>query len=187
MTRRALIIVDLQNDYFPEGKLPLRNILPAANNAARLLAGARAAGEFIVHIRHEFEAADAPFFVAGSEGARIATVVQDRAPEPVLVKHRPNSFLGTGLNELLASHDASEVIIAGAMVHMCIDATARAAADLGYRVVVIQDAVATRDLVFGGIEVPAAHVEAAFLAALGSSYATIRSTDEQLRLQGAGV
>lgn len=181
MTKRALVIIDLQNDYFPNGKFELTNIVPAAENAARLLQAARAKGEFVVHVQHVFASPEAPFFVKGTPGVEINPVVQNLEGEPVVVKHRPNSFLETDLNARLIAKGITDVVICGAMSHMCIDATARAAADLGYTVTVVHDAIATRDLEFGGVHVPAAQVQAAFLAALASSYAAIVATDEQLQ------
>ncbi len=71
MPKRALVLIDIQNDYFPGGKWPLSGIESAADNAARLLAAARVSGDFVIHVRHEFSTADAPFFNPGSERAKI--------------------------------------------------------------------------------------------------------------------
>ncbi|MFC0218655.1 nicotinamidase-related amidase [Pseudochelatococcus lubricantis] len=180
MTRRALILIDLQNDYFPEGRFPLENIDAAAANAARLLDAARAGGDLVVHVRHEFASADAPFFAPGSEGATINTAVEPGDGETVVLKHAVNAFRGTDLKDVLDRNGVSDVTIAGAMSHMCVEAAARAAADYGYTTTVVHDAVATRDLNFNDTTIPAAQVHAASMAALGFAYATLRSTDEYL-------
>lgn len=180
MPRRALIVIDLQNDYFPNGKWTLVGIDAAAANAARLLAAARAAGELVVHVRHEFTAPGAPFFVPNTDGARFHPSVHPAPGEEVVLKHHVNSFRETHLKDLLDRHEVRELVIAGAMSHMCIDAATRAAADHGYAVTVIHDACASRDLEFGGVRVPAAHVHAAFMSALGFAYATLVATDEFL-------
>ena len=180
MAKRALIIIDLQNDYFEGGKFTLANIAAAAANAARLLDAARAQGDLVVHVRHEFPMADAPFFAPGSPGAAINGAVLPRDGETVLLKNAVNAFLGTGLKDVLDRNGITDVTVAGAMSHMCIDAAVRAAADYGYRTTVIHDAVATRDVAFEGITVPAAHVHAAAMAALGFAYATLLSTDAYL-------
>lgn len=180
MAKRALIIIDLQNDYFEGGQFPLENIAAAAVNAARLLDAARAQGDLVVHVRHEFPTADAPFFAPGSEGAAINGAVLPRDGETVLLKNAVNAFLGTGLKDVLDRNGITDVTVAGAMSHMCIDAAVRAAADYGYRTTVIHDAVATRDLAFDGTAVPAAQVHAAAMAALGFAYATLLSTDAYL-------
>jgi nicotinamidase-related amidase len=67
MSKRAVVVVDLQNEYLPTGKLPLVGIDQALENAARVIADAREKGDLIAHVRHEFTAPDAPFFKPGSE------------------------------------------------------------------------------------------------------------------------
>ncbi|MBL8850874.1 MAG: cysteine hydrolase [Planctomycetaceae bacterium] len=180
MPQRALVLIDIQNDYFPGGKWPLTGIESAAENAARVLAAARKHGDLVVHVRHEFPTPDAPFFTPGSPGAQIHPQVQGVGSEPVVLKHHVNSFRETDLRELLDRHGVQEVVICGAMSHMCVDAGVRAASDLGYSCVVVHDACATRDQEFAGKVVPAAEVHAAFMAALQFGYATLVSTDEYL-------
>jgi nicotinamidase-related amidase len=180
MPKRALVLIDIQKDYFPGGKWPLRGIESAADNAARLLATARAAGDLVVHVRHEFPSADAPFFGPGSEGAEIHPKVRGREGEPVVLKHHVNAFRETDLKAILDRHGVEEVVLCGAMSHMCVDAGVRAASDLGYRCVVVHDACATRDQEFEGTVVPAAEVHAAFMAALRFGYARLLSTEEYL-------
>jgi len=185
MTQRALLVVDLQNDYFPGGKLPLVGIEAAAGKAARVIEAARAAGDPVVHIRHEFPSPQAPFFAAGSPGAAIHPTVVNREGEPVVVKQVANAFQETNLKALLDARKIDEVVMVGAMSHMCIDAAARAAKDFGYAVTVIHDACATRDLEFDGVKVAAAQVHAAFMAALASSYASVVSTEAHLAAAAA--
>src|SRR4051794_10055600 len=180
MPKRALVLSDVQNDYFPGGKWPLSGIESAAENAARLLAAARAAGDLVVHVRHEFPTADAPFFAPGSPGAQIHPKAGNLRGEPVILKHHVNSFRETDLKALLDRHGVEEVVLCGAMSHMCVDAGARAASDPGYRCVVVHDACATRDQEFEGAVIPAAQVHAAFRAALRFGYARLVSTGEYL-------
>lgn len=187
MTKRALVVVDLQNDYFPGGKWTLSGVEAAADNAARLLEAARAAGDLVVHVRHEFKADDAPFFAPGSEGAQTHAKVRSRDGERVLLKNHVNSYRETDLKKVLDEGGVEDVVICGAMSHMCIDAVTRAANDFGYKVTVVHDACASRDLEFNGVQVPAAQVHAAFMASLGFAYATLRSTDEYLSASGAAA
>lgn len=179
MSSTALIVVDIQNDYFPGGKWPLVGADAAADNAVKVIEAARDAGDMIVFIRHE-SGADAPFFTPGSDGARLHPNVLNLENEPVVLKHFPNSFRETGLQALLEDKGIEDLVIIGSMSHMCIDATTRAAADLGYKVKVIHDACASRDLEFEGSVVPAAHVHAAFMSALGFAYAEVLSTKTYL-------
>src|SRR3954453_16549836 len=180
MAKHALVLIDVQNDYFPGGKWPLSGIELAAENAARLLAAARAAGDLVVHVRHEFPSADAPVFTPGSEGSKIHSKVLSHEDEPVVLKHRVNAFRETDLKKILDRHGVEEVVICGAMSHMCVDAGTRAASDLGYKCVVVHDACATRDQEFEGAVVPAAQMHAAFMAALKFGYAKAVSTEEYL-------
>lgn len=176
MARQALIVIDVQNDYFPGGKWELAGIEAAADNVAALLGHFRARRAPVIHIRHEFAGADAPFFAPGSEGAAIHPAAAPAQGEPVLLKHHINSFRGTALLETLQRNEVGEVVICGAMSHMCVDACTRAANDFGFAVAVVHDACASRELEFGGVRVPAAHAHAAFMAALGFAYARMPST-----------
>jgi len=180
MAKTALVIVDLQNDYFAGGKYELEGTAAAATNAARLLEHFRAQGLLVVHVRHEFPAEDAPFFAPNSEGAKVHASVQEIEGEPVVLKHQINSFRDTNLKQILDSAEIESVLICGAMSHMCIDAVTRASADYGFQCSIAHDACATLSLEFNGTSVPASHVHAAFMSALGFAYAKVASTKELL-------
>lgn len=178
MAKRALIVVDIQNDYFPGGKWTLSGMDAAADNAAILIDSARKSGDLVIHVRHEFPTADAPFFAPGTEGAQIHKKVQNIAGEHVIVKNHINSFRNTDLGEVLDNNGIDEVVICGAMSHMCIDAVSRAANDFGYNVIVVHDACATRDLEFNGETIGAKDVHSAYMSALQFGYATLVTTTE---------
>jgi nicotinamidase-related amidase len=180
MSKRAVIVVDLQNEYLPTGKLALAGIHDALNNAARVIADARAKGDMVVSIRHESPDPDVPFFKQGTDGVQIHESVAPVQGEPVIVKNFPNSFLKTNLKEMLDAKEIEEVTVVGAMSHMCIDATTRAASDFGYKTTVVHDACATRDLEFRGETVPAAQVHTALMSALAFGYASVVTADEYL-------
>jgi nicotinamidase-related amidase len=145
-----------------------------------LIKAFRDAGDPVVHIRHEFTSAEAPFFTPNSEGAKLHPKVINRADEPVVLKHFVNSFRETELKSILDEQGIKELVVVGSMSHMCVDGITRAAADFGYTVTVIHDACATRDLEFNGVSVPAAQVHAAFMAALAFAYANVVSASEFL-------
>src|SRR5215471_13183502 len=111
MPKRALVLIDVQNDYFPGGKWTLSGIESAADNAAKVLAAARAAGDLVVHVRHEFASADAPFFNQGSAGAQLHPKARNVEGEPVVLKNHVNAFRGTDLKALLDRHGVDEVVI----------------------------------------------------------------------------
>jgi nicotinamidase-related amidase len=173
-----LIVVDIQNDYFPGGAHPLDRPEEAAGQARLLLDAFRRAGEPIVHVQHLSGEPDATFMRPGTEGVEIHPLVTPQDGEPVIQKAHPNSFLGTELEGTLRGLGVDAVVVCGMMTSMCVDATVRAAVDLGFDASVAHDACATLDLDFGGRTVPAADVHAAFLAALASAYARVAPAEE---------
>ena len=176
----ALVLVDIQNDYFPAGAMALVGMEAAADNAARLLAAFRDREAPRFHVQHLSTRPGATFFLPGTPGAEHEARVAPAAGETVVTKHFPNAFRDTGLLEALRAAGVEDLVIAGAMSHMCIDATTRAAFDLGFGCTVAADACATRDLAWQGEIVPAAQVHAAFMAALTVPYATVVPTGEVL-------
>ena len=182
--KTALLIIDIQNDYFPGGKYPLVNPLEAAQKAYMVLQCFREYGGYHVHIQHVSLEPDATFFISGDCGTDIHDSVAHFEGEPIVYKHEPNSFLNTDLLERLKSRQIERVVITGMMTHMCVDATARAASDLGLQVIIAGDACATRDLQFGDTTIPADYVHKAFLAAL-KSYGRVMKAEEILALLAA--
>jgi nicotinamidase-related amidase len=178
--KRALVLVDIQNDYFPGGRRPLPGMPEACKRAADLLSFFRETPQPVFHIRHIAAKEGATFFLQDTEGADIHPLVSPRRGERVIVKNYPNGFLKTSLLEELRAVDPDEVVICGAMSNMCLDATARAASDFGFRCVVVHDACAASDLRFGDRIVQAPDVHAAFMAALGGAYARVVTLAEFL-------
>lgn len=172
----ALILIDIQNDYFPAGALPVEGSEAAAQEAARLLDRWRARHLPVIHVQHLSVRPGAPFLVPGTAGADIHDAVAPLPGETVVTKHFPNSFRDTPLLDLLRRLGATRLVVAGMMTHMCIDSTVRAAFDLGFRCVLAQDACATRNLRLDGADVPAAQVHTAFVAALNGLFAEARLT-----------
>lgn len=185
MSNTALLLIDLQNDYYPTydgAKWPLSGTEIASKNAASLLAQFRDNKMPIIHVRHEFPSDEAPFFLPHSDGAKIHPSVEPTEGEAVILKHHINSFRNTELQKTLEKLKVDKLIIVGAMSHMCIDAVTRAAVDFGYECHVAHDACATLELEFNGVTVPAHHVHHAFMAALSFGYCQVESTDEILEL-----
>ena len=174
----ALILVDIQNDYFPGGKMALEGMDAASMNASRLLRRFREKSRPVFHIRHLATRPGATFFLPDTPGSEIHPSVAPVADETLIVKHFPNSFRETSLLDQLKKAGTASVAVCGAMSHMCIDATVRAACDLGFQCLVAHDACATRALTFGQETAPAAHVHAAIMAALSAAYAQVLSTEE---------
>jgi nicotinamidase-related amidase len=169
----CLIMVDLQNDYFPGGKMELAGIEDAAENARILLTEFRKKKLTIIHIQHISIPPNAFFFLPGTDGVKINDRVTPQEGEAVVVKNYPNSFRDTPLLEIVRNAHVDNLVICGAMSHMCIDATTRAAFDLGFNCFVAEDACATMDLFFNNKIIKASEVHASFMAALSFPYAKV--------------
>jgi nicotinamidase-related amidase len=174
----CLILVDLQNDYFPDGMMELVGIQEAAANAQILLHEFRKSKSPIIHIQHISTRPGATFFLPETDGVKINQMVAPQGNEIVVVKNYPNGFRDTSLAEILKTEKINRLVICGAMSHMCIDATTRAAFDLGFNCVVAEDACATKDLNFKNRTIKASEVHASFMAALSAPYAKVISTQE---------
>ncbi|MDQ8044398.1 MAG: cysteine hydrolase family protein [Solirubrobacteraceae bacterium] len=175
---RALVLIDIQNDYFPGGAFPLVEPDEAARVASQILEAFRDSGEPIFHIQHVATEPDATFFKPGTPGVEIHPAVAPEGSEPVIRKASPNAFLGTSLQADLEAAGTKDLVVLGMMTSTCVDSTVRAASDLGYSVTVAADACAAPDLSFDGVDVPGAAVHAAFIAALRDSFAKIAMSHE---------
>ncbi|EMA6343759.1 cysteine hydrolase family protein [Bacillus cytotoxicus] len=178
--KTALLLVDIQNDYFPNGKMELRNAVEASEYARQLLQYFRQTDQPIFHIQHVSFGDHATFFLPDTEGVHIHENVRPLQNETIILKHYPNSFRETNLLQKLQQFKIERVIICGMMTHMCIDATVRAAFDFGFHCTVIHDACATKDLLFKNATIPAVYIHNTILASLNEGYADVISTEEFL-------
>ena len=174
----ALVIVDIQNDYFPGGAMENVGATQAAAQAQLLLDAFRSKSLPVIHIQHLSTRPGATFFLPGTAGAEIHESVRPLNGESLFQKHFPSAFRETPLLEHLRKEKITGLAIAGIMTHMCIDTTTRAAADLGFSCQLAQDACATRALAFNGVQVPAQSVQAAYLAGLNGPFAKVMPAGE---------
>ena len=175
---RALLIVDIQNDYFPGGAMELEGSPEAGARAGDLLHLFRERSLPVVHIRHIAAPPGATFFLPITPGARIHKCAAPLDGETVFQKHNPSAFRKTCLLEHLKGLGVTDLVVAGMMTHLCIDTTVRAAADLGFTCILAGDACATKALTFGDKTVPAAQVQAAFLSAIDGTFAKVTTVEE---------
>lgn len=180
MNKTALLIIDLQNDYFEGGKNPLHGSFEASLNARKVLEKFREKKQQIVHVQHISTRPGSTFFLPETDGCNIHTNVQPLTNEKVIVKHYPNSFRETDLHAYFQSLGINHLVICGMMTHMCVDTTVRASRDLGYEITLLGDACATKDLQFEKI-VKAEDVHQSFLAALNSVFAKVETTSDYLK------
>ena len=175
---QALLLIDIQNDYFPGGAMELVGSPAAGREAGRLLQKFRQMSLPVIHVQHVSTRKGAGFFVADTKGVEFHESVSPLPVEPVFQKNYPNSFRETSLLEHLQEIGVSQLVIAGMMTQMCVDSTTRAAADLGFSCILAHDACATRDLTFNDITVSAHNVQTAFLAALNGLFAEVVTVEE---------
>jgi len=176
----ALIIIDIQNDYFDKGTMTLVGAEKASENARLILDRFRAYSLPIIHIQHIAVRSNATFFLPNTIGAEIHENVKPLGQEKIIVKHYPNSFKETELLDYLRANNITELVICGMMTHMCVDATVRAAKDYGFNIILIGDACATKDLEINGQIAKAGEVQKSFLAALNYFYSTVKTTEHYL-------
>ncbi|QYY30122.1 cysteine hydrolase [Cupriavidus pinatubonensis] len=169
----VLVLVDHQREYI-DGVLPLVGMPEAVAACADLLALARQHGTPVIHVMHHGKGKGGAF---DPEGPYVAFIegLTPQAGEQTVAKHLPNSFAGTDLAAKLAALGRKELIVAGFQTHMCISATVRSALDHGYRVTLVANACATRDLPdpLGGAPLSAAELQRVTLAALHDRFATV--------------
>lgn len=177
--KKALIIIDMQNDYFAGGKMELVDIDEAMKNTLKLIEDAKEQKYEIFFIQHISTREGATFFLPNSEGVKLHTRF-DVSIGTVIQKHYPNSFRETSLEAKLKEKGIKDLIICGAMSHMCVDTTVRAAFDLGYNVELISDACATKDLGFHGETIRAKDVHNAFMASLDGVFCEVKYTSHMV-------
>ena len=176
MMKKALIIIDMQNDYFAGGKMALVGIDEALSNTLHLIEFAKEKKYEIFFIEHIAQRANASFFLPKSEGVKLHQTlnIQDGS---IITKHYPNSFRETILMQELENKEIKNLIVCGAMTQMCVDTTVRAGFDLGFHIELVTDACATKDLVFNDEVIQAQDVHNAFMASLDGIFCEVKTTE----------
>ena len=174
--KQALLIIDVQNDYFPGGRCELHKSAEALENIKKILGHFRSEKLPVIHVQHINTRAGAAFFLPGTDGALIHKSLAPKSDEFLVTKHAPNSFFETPLKYILDSNGITDLVICGMMSHMCVDTTVRACKDHKINVTLIDDACATKDLTRDGKTVPAETVHDVFMASLNGMFASIVKT-----------
>ena len=171
----ALLLIDMQKDYFPGGKMELEGALEASQQARHVLMAFRQKGWPVIHVQHISLHEGAGFLLPGTQGVEFHRNVVPWPDEIGIQKHYPNAFMETRLLEVLQEKGVRKLVICGMMTQLCVDATTRAAYDLGFTCTVVEDACAAKSLRYKGQHIPAQQVHAAFMAALDGVYAKVLS------------
>lgn len=164
-SKTTLVIIDVQNFYFPGGVLALDNSEETSLNAKKILDKFRESGLLVVHVRHNSE-----------NGGEIHESVTPLKDEKVFSKDEVNCFKDTDLLSYLKEHEIEKLVIVGMQTHMCVEAAVRAGHDLGFECVLVHDACATRDLKFNEEIIPAEQVHRSTLSTLSRTYAKVVDT-----------
>lgn len=180
LSEAVVIIIDMQREYL-DGSVPLPHLQAAVTGAAQLIASAHAQKTPVIHVVNKGPDGNLLFNGEGPFYAELSDIAA-RDGETVVIKHLPNSFAGTNLQEIIARTGRKQLIIAGCTTHVCVSATARAALDLGYQSTVVANATTSRDLFdHVGNRIDAEIVKQVALAELRDAFAVIvESVDDLL-------
>lgn len=168
--KSALLLIDIQDFYFPGGRLQLENPEMAGMNAGLILDHFRKSELPVYHVRHNFE-----------PGGNIHQYVKPEAGEPVISKDQVNAFIDTELLGMLQADSVEQLVICGMQTHMCVEAAVRAGFDFGFTCLLVTDACATRALQYEEYIIPAKNVHYSTIKTLQGSYARVLTTEELIK------
>ncbi len=180
----ALLLLEIQNDYFPNGRIPLEKSLEASAKARDILTAFREKKRPVIHVQHISTQPDAAYLLPCTKGADFYQAVAPVKGEAIIKKHYPNSFKDTQLLNHLIKNQINHLLICGMITHLTVDATVRAAHDLGFTCTVLEDACAAQQLAYNQHVIPAQDAHHAFMAALQSAYAAVLNTSSYLEKAG---
>ncbi len=176
----ALLVIDVQKDYFPGGRMELSGSMEASEKIKKMIGFFREEKKPVIHVQHISKGPNASFFLPGTEGIEFHENVLPEGDEKVVQKNFPNGFRNTDLDAYCKDNGIKTLVIAGMMTHMCIDTTVRAAFDLGYGCVLLGDCCATRNLSINERTITSENVQNAFLAALNGTFAKVMNSEEYI-------
>ena len=184
MAKRALIVIDVQNEYF-DGALPISDPPPDLSlaNIGRAMDAATEADVPVIVVRHGDTDPEAAIFREGTRAWELHPEIERRSRD-LIEKTLPGSFTGTPLESILSAAGVDTVAITGYMTHMCVDTTSRQAAHLGLAVEILNDATGTLPLENSGGTAAGEELHRATLVAQGQFFADVVSTDDWLRRIG---
>ncbi|WP_406699410.1 cysteine hydrolase family protein [Singulisphaera sp. Ch08] len=177
--KRALLVIDAQNEYFT-GQLPITHPHAHLENLLRVMDASTEAKVPVVVIQHTFKQPELPYFKKGTPGWELHPDVAARSRSHWIEKGLPGSFTGTDLEAWLREHNIDTVTVAGYMTHMCCDTTARQAAHLGFGVEFLSDATGTLPLSNSAGEVTAEELHRSILCAQQMMISEVVDTDHWL-------
>ncbi|KAG1472293.1 hypothetical protein G6F56_001629 [Rhizopus delemar] len=183
MSQEALIVVDVQNDYFPDGKFPTCSPIETAEACAQLIKKFREEEKEVVFVQHvpkEENGKVHPFFSPGTHGVEIHDSVKPLSTEKIITKYDMSGFVRTNLKEYLISKGVKKLIVVGMMIHNCVNATVYSGVDEGFDCIVVEEAVNTFDQPLNGKIIKAEQIKESFLAGIQFAYSKVYKLQEVL-------
>lgn len=176
--RRALIVIDVQNEYISGNfRIEYPPVESSLSNIARAMDAARQAGVPVVAVQHILPA-DAPIFAQDSEGARLHPVVADRPYDHLVTKVLPSTFSDAGFDVWLKDNEIDTLTVIGYMTHNCNDSTVREAMHRGYNVEFLPDAAGSLPYRNNSGYASAEELHRVTTIILESAYAAVMSTEQ---------
>ncbi len=182
--KRALLVIDVQNEYFAGGALPITYPTNHLQNILEVMDAAQAAGVTTIVIRHHQPDPNSPLFCKGSKNWELHPEVAKRPCDLLIDKTLPGSFTATQLEAFLRERDIETVTITGYMTQICCDTTARQAMHRGFKVEFVSDATGTLDLENSAGSIGAADLQKAILVSQQMFISEVISKDEFLSRLG---
>lgn len=176
--KRALLVIDVQNEYFT-GKLPVSHPSGSFNNILRIMDAAMEDKIATAVIQNSAVSPESPVFRKGSYEWELHPEIAKRHRDILIEKNFPDSFTGTVLDKWLKDNNADTVTIIGYMTQNCCDTTARRAFHLGYGIEFLSNATGTLSITNGAGSVTAEELHRAILVTQ-VRFGKVIGTDEWL-------
>jgi nicotinamidase-related amidase len=166
-SNKALIVIDLQNDYFPDGKFPLWNTDDVLTNIEFAIESANSKNIPVILVQHiaNAEKGIAPFFNKDSDGANIHSRILELAENAeIVVKEFADSFEQTRLEQILEESNINELLICGMMTQNCVTHTAISKKAERYNVSILADCCTSVDQMIHNIALNAVSTRIPFIS-----------------------
>lgn len=176
--KRALLVIDVQNEYFEGGALPISYPAGSGANIVKAIKAAEASGVQVVMVQHTATAKGAKAFAKETHGWQLHESVKNTNVAHYIEKSMPSSFVGTDLESWLRKEGVDTVVISGYMTQHCCDTTARYAYHLGFGVEFLSDATGTLSLSNNGGTATAEEIHRSTLTEQAFRFSDVMSTKE---------
>jgi len=180
MKKRALLVIDVQNEYFT-GKLPVSYPANSFENILKVIDYSDKVNIPVVIVQHSSIIPEKTTFIKGSDEWELHDKIKEVNFQHYVEKNMPSSFVGTDLQEWLDTNGIDTVVISGYMTQMCCDTTARYAKHLGYNVEFLSDATGTLSIENKGGKVSAEELHRSILVAQAMGFSEVLSSDEWMK------